>query len=268
MAALKRLGGVDQGIGTDTLLLHGYGSDSLSWLLNQPALEPLGSLHAVDLPGHGSAGADVGDGRIDTLAARVAQAVDAAGLTRLNLVGHSLGGAVALRLAQDRPDLVGSLALIAPAGLGKGIDAGFLDGYPELDDPAQATALMQRLVVQPRLIGRVLVARVLAQLAEPARRDALRRIARALRDEADTLQASADAVAQIDPGTLPRLVVWGAHDAINPHDAARLAGFGGQTVLAPEAGHLPHIESAKFVNEALVAFLQARAATRRDAALP
>ncbi len=264
MATLKRLGGVDQGLGSDTLLLHGYGSDSLSWLLNQPALEPLGALHAVDLPGHGSAAVDVGDGRVDTLAARVAQVIDAAGLTRLNLVGHSLGGAVALRLAQDRPDLVGSLALIAPAGLGQGVDAGFLDGYPELDDPAQATALMQRLVVQPRLIGRVLVARVLAQLAEPARRDALRRIARGLRDEAEALAASAAAVGQIDTVTLPRLVVWGARDAINPHDAERLARFGGQTVLAPEAGHLPHIESAKFVNDALVAFLQTGAVARRS----
>ncbi len=262
MAALKRLGGVDQGLGSDTLLLHGYGSDSLSWLLNQPALEPLGALHAVDLPGHGSAAVDVGDGRIDTLVARVAQAIDAAGLSRLNLVGHSLGGAVALRLAQERPDLVGSLALIAPAGLGLGVDATFLDAYPELDDPAQATALMQRLVVQPRLIGRVLVARVLAQLADPARRDALRRIARALRDETEALEASAAAIGQVDAVTLPRLVVWGARDAINPHDAVRLARFGGQTVLAPEAGHLPHIESAPLVNDALVAFLQARAAAR------
>lgn len=262
MALIKRLGGDAAATGAGTLLLHGYGSDSLSWLLNQPALEPLGALHAVDLPGHGNADADVGDGRIDTLAQRVAQALDAAGLSRLDLVGHSLGGAVAMRLARSRPDLVGSLALIAPAGLGQGVDAGFLDAYPELDDAAAATALMQRLVLQPRLIGRVLVARVLAQLAEPGRRDALRRIARSLRDEAAAIEADAEAIGRLDAAALPRLVVWGARDAINPPDSDRLARFGGQTRVVDEAGHLPHIESAKAVNAALVDFLQARAAVR------
>lgn len=259
MALLKRLGGS----GPDTLLLHGFGSDSLSWLLNQPALEQVATLHAVDLPGHGDAPADlgdVGDGRIGTLAARIAQALDDAGLARLHLVGHSLGGAVALRLAQDRPDRVASLALIAPAGLGQGVDAEFLQHYPELDDAAAATALMQRLVLQPRLIGRVLVARVLAQLGQPERRDALRRIARALRDEATDIEASADAIGRIDERALPRLVIWGAHDRINPPDAQRLARFGGQALQVEDAGHLPHIESAKTVNAALLAFLQARAA--------
>ena len=257
MALLKRLGGA----GPDALLLHGYGSDSLSWVVNQTALEPAATLHAVDLPGHGAATLDVGDGSVAALAAQVAQALDAGGLKRLNVVGHSLGGAVAMRLAQDRPDLVGSLALIAPAGLGQGVDAGFLDAYPEMADAAAATALMQRLVVQPRLIGRVLVARVLAQLAEEGRRDALRRIAAALQADAAAHEATAEAIGRIAPTVLPRLVVWGAQDAINPHDPERLARFGAQTLIAPEAGHLPHIESAKSVNDALLAFLQARAAT-------
>ncbi|MDP4299347.1 alpha/beta fold hydrolase [Leptothrix discophora] len=258
MAVLKRLGGA----GPDAVLLHGYGSDSLSWVVNQTALQTAATLHAVDLPGHGSADTAVDDGRVATLAARVAQALDAAGLTRLNLVGHSLGGAVALRLAQVRPDLVASLALIAPAGLGLGVDATFLDTYPDLEDAVQASALMQRLVVQPRLIGRVLVARVLAQLGEPGRRDALRRIAQALRDEAATLEATAEAIGRTPPTALPRLVIWGAQDRINPPDPDRLARFGAETVLAPEAGHLPHVESAALVNEALRAFLQARAAAR------
>ena len=261
MALLKRLGGASAGSHAGTLLLHGYGSDSLSWLLNQPALEPLGALHAVDLPGHGNADADVGDGGIGTLAQRVAQALDAAGLAGLDLVAHSLGGALALRLARTRPDLVASLALIAPAGLGQGVDAGFLDALPDLDDPTIATALMQRLVVQPRLIGRVQIARLLAQLAEPGRREALRRIARSLRDEAAAIEADAEAIGRTDAAALPRLVVWGARDAINPHDAERLARFGGQTHVIDQAGHLPHIESAKAVNAALVDFLQARTAT-------
>ena len=105
--------------GADVLLLHGFGADRLSWLANQPAIEKAMPTAALDLPGHGVAGMDVGDGRVETLARAVAAALDSHAAAPLHVVGHSLGGAVAMRLALDRPDLVRSLALIAPAGLAK-----------------------------------------------------------------------------------------------------------------------------------------------------
>lgn len=110
----------------DVLLLHGFASDRLSWLANQPALEKAGlSVAVLDLPGHGASPMDVGGGSVETLAARVAEALDAQRAGALHIVGHSLGGGLALLLAEKRPGLVRSLTLIAPLGLGAGVDQDF-----------------------------------------------------------------------------------------------------------------------------------------------
>lgn len=69
----------------------------------------------------------MGDGSVDALADRVAGALDQTGIGRAHLVGHSLGGAVALVLAEQHPERVASLTLIAPAGLGQQLDRNLLE---------------------------------------------------------------------------------------------------------------------------------------------
>jgi pyruvate dehydrogenase E2 component (dihydrolipoamide acetyltransferase) len=246
--AFQTLGGG----GPSALLLHGFGSDHLSWVANQPALGNVATLFALDLPGHGASGMNVGDGAVATLAQRIAARLDQKGLHALNLIGHSLGGGVALVLAATRPDLVASLALIAPAGLGEALDPAFLAAFPELAAPEDAQRLLQRLVVRPRLIGKPLVALALRQLDKPGSRDALRRVAQGLLDGAGDLQAAAGAVAA---SAIPRLVIWGEEDVINPISRARLVAFGGALLVAPGAAHLPHVESPRFVNAAISDFL-------------
>ena len=247
--AFRTLGGS----GADCLLLHGFGSDRLSWLGNLPALLPLATIHALDLPGHGESGLDAGDGSPLTLARRIEAELDARKLRSVHIIAHSLGGGVALLLADRRPELVASLALIAPAGLGEGVDAGFLHAYPELADAAAATELLQRLVVRPQLIGKQIAARVLEHLARPGARDALQRIATGfIEGEGGLRQAAVAATARVTP----RLTIWGQEDAINRPSAARLEAFGGEQHVIAAAAHLPHIETAKQVNSLLAGFLQ------------
>jgi pyruvate dehydrogenase E2 component (dihydrolipoamide acetyltransferase) len=241
------------GAGPDALLLHGFGADRLSWGANQPAWEGVARLSSLDLPGHGESGRQVGDGGVATLAARVAARLDDQAMRRVHLIGHSLGGGVALVLAETRPDLVASLALIAPAGLGQRIDPAFLAAFPDLQAPEAAEALLRRLVVRPRLIGKPLVARVLDQLRKPGAREALQKIGAALASSAPELARAAAAVAARN---LPRLVVWGECDAINPASPEKLQRFGGEVVFAPGAGHLPQIENINFVNAAVADFLK------------
>ena len=240
------------GTGPGALMIHGFGSDRMSWLANQSALESIASLVALDLPGHGASGMDVGDGRVATLAGRIARLLDQQGLAKLNLIGHSLGGGVALILAAARPDLVRSLILIAPAGLGQAIDPAFLSAFPALSGPEETEALLQRLVVRPRLIGKPLVGVVLNQLQKPGARDALRLIGQRLTQSAAELDAAAAVVAASE---MPRLVIWGEEDSINPMSAERLSAFGGEFRLAPGAAHLPHIESPRLANAEMVEFL-------------
>lgn len=247
--AFKTIGGE----GEDIVLIHGFGSDRLSWLATSPALMAVGKVHALDLPGHGESPVEVGDGSPRQLAAWVSQELVAQGITRAHLVGHSLGGGLTLLMAANQPERVASLSLIAPAGLGAGIDKSFLAAYSELSDPEAATALLRRLVAVPLLINKMTVKRVLDQLGRDGIRQALATIAMQLvRNESGL----GDAAAIVATQAIPRLVVWGARDTINPFDADRLAEFGAAVQMIANAAHLPHIENPKPVNEALVDFLK------------
>ena len=248
--AFRTLGGD----GDDLVLIHGFGSDRLSWAGTSPALMEVARVHSLDLPGHGdSLGAAAGDGSPHALAHVVAKALDKHGIARAHLVGHSLGGSIAMLMALDRPNRVRSLALIAPAGLGHAIDHDFLQRYPDLATQEEAAALLQTLVSKPLLINRFTIARVLEQLARPGAREALRAIAQGVATHEELLDEAAKRIAATD---MPRLVIFGGADAINPPDAAALAAFGGQQLLIPEAGHLPHVEAARQVNAALVDFIK------------
>lgn len=240
------------GEGPPALLLHGFGSDHFLWLANQQAVAKVATAAALDLPGHGESSMDVGDGTIAALADRVAALLDRKDMRKAHLIGHSLGGGVALVLAERRPDLVASLVLIAPAGLGRGVDHQFLSEYPRLAAPDAAAALLQRLVVRPRLINKFMVGRVLDQLARPGAREALERIAQGVETSG---AAIGRAVASIGARDLPRLIVWGEEDAINPLSKDRLDALGGDILLVEGAGHLPHVEAPRLVNDRIVEFL-------------
>src|SRR5262249_1761779 len=89
-----------RGQGRDVvLLIHGFGGDLTNWLFNHEALATARTVYALDLPGHGESTKDVGTGTLTELAQVVAAFMDAVGISSAHLVGHSLGGAVALALA-------------------------------------------------------------------------------------------------------------------------------------------------------------------------
>ncbi len=125
------------------LLLHGLGADRHVWRLVAPDLRPLPVL-ALDARGHGDSGPGHGY-RLDDVAADVVTALDALGLSRVLVVGHSWGAAVALTLAADAPERV--LGVVA-------LDGGFTPRRPaaqrarlrtELTPPGAATAYREGL---------------------------------------------------------------------------------------------------------------------------
>ena len=240
--------------GPAILLLHGYGSDQLSWLANQQELAVAGRVYALDLPGHGETTL-AGSGRLTDLVAAVERAIVGSAIGSVDVVAHSLGGSVAIVLAAARPDLIRSLALIAAGGVGGKVDAAFLAQFPRAESFEEIDALLKRLVSRPRLINRFMVARVQAQLKTPGAREALTAIAEDLGRIGAVLEPSFQAVA---PSALPRLTIWGELDNIVPLDRERLASFGGESLILADAAHLPHIESARAVNERLVGWLTGR----------
>ena len=240
--------------GPAILLIHGFGADRLSWIVNQQALSGAGRVFALDLPGHGGSPM-AGGGRLEDLAGAVEKAIEGAGVGPVHIVAHSLGGAVAIALAAARPDLVRSLAVVAGAGLGRGVDQSFLDAYPKASSVEEMEALLRRLVVRPRLISRPLAASALDHLAAPGVREGLIAIAGELRRIDSAIAPSFEAVAR---SSLPRIAVWGAADAIIPLDPPRLRRFGGESLILEDAAHLPHVESPRLVNERLLGWLMAQ----------
>ena len=238
------------------LLLHGFGADRLSWTANAPALAPRCAVVAADLPGHGTA-LDVDATSVEAIFALAVDAVDALvderaarGLgTRLHLVGHSLGGALAIALAAREETPVASLVVAAPAGLGSGIDVDWLEGLVALDDEERAVAHLTRLVADPRMISRQAATMLLAHLARPGVRDRLGALARDL----DGLEARVTpALEAVAARGVPRACVWGELDAVNPADDARVAAFGGEDARYGRCGHLPQVERAARFNRVVL----------------
>ena len=106
------------GTGQPIVLIHGFASDSQSWAPLEAHLRDR-PLIRIDLPAHGKSP------RLKTtsftdLVLHLRRALDGLDIERADVIGHSLGGALSLALADTRPRTVASLTLIAPAGLGPG----------------------------------------------------------------------------------------------------------------------------------------------------
>ena len=101
------------GAGPVLLLVHGMGGGYENW---REVIEPLARRYTVvapDLPGHGTSAPGNGDYSIGALAAGLRDLLLALGHERATLVGHSLGGGIAMHLAYQFPELAERLVLVS-----------------------------------------------------------------------------------------------------------------------------------------------------------
>jgi pyruvate dehydrogenase E2 component (dihydrolipoamide acetyltransferase) len=237
------------------LLVHGYGGDRNSWLFLQEPLAAKYRVYALDLPGHGTSAKDVGDGSIGVLAGAVAAVLDALGATRAHLVGHSMGGAVALAVAARDPARIASLTLIAPSGFGAEINAGFLRGFADAQTRRELKPVAGQLFADERLVTRQLVDDLLAYKRLDGVDEALHLLLGTLLDGDAQATDSAAALAAVKGagevgGAVPVSVIWGAADRVIPPAQAR-AVTGAVRYLVDEAGHMPHMERPGEVQAAI-----------------
>ncbi|MBS1168739.1 MAG: acoC [Proteobacteria bacterium] len=246
------------GTGAPLLLIHGFGADRRTFTANQPSLSAVADVWSLDLPGHGaSPWAEGAKPSATAFADAISRALDAEEVGRVDIVGHSLGGAVSGVFAARYPERIRSLTALAASGLGRPVPRVFVETLPTLTDVEATEHLLQRLFVRKSLANRRLALYMLDELEKPGRRAALSRIA----SEMTAISAEADAAFHaVAEAGLPRLVVWGAGDAVNPLDEERLEAVGGERFVIPDVGHLPHVEAAVSVNRRLAAFLAELAA--------
>jgi pyruvate dehydrogenase E2 component (dihydrolipoamide acetyltransferase) len=237
-----------EGEGTPVLLVHGFGSDLMSWLFNQEALAQGRKAYAFDLPGHGGTSKAVQDAGVAGLARSTLAVMDALGLEKAHLVGHSLGGAVALQVALTAPGRVASASLIAPAGLGPDINIAFIEGFIGESRSRKLRGVLQELVVDPGLISADMVEEVLKFKRLDGAEDALRAIAEANFGGGTQKTILRDKLS----GSLPPVtVIFGVEDRIIP--ARHADGLPGsvKVVRIEGAGHIPHMEKSADVNQAI-----------------
>ena len=238
--------------GTPVLLIHGFGGDLNAWMFNQPALAAKRAVYALDLPGHGGSAKDVGEGDVAVLADAVVAFMDAAGIDKAHLVGHSLGGAVALHIAIGHAGRAASLTLISPAGLGPEIDGGYISGFVAAQRRKEMKPLVEKLFADPGLVTRQMVEEILKSKRIDGVDAALDRIAAA--NFAGGRQAMQDA-GRLDALAVRAQVIWGAEDAIIP--AAHANRLPGACVHVLDAvGHMAMMEAAAQVNDLIEAFVE------------
>lgn len=108
----------EAGEGPVLLLIHGMAGTFENW---QEVAEPLARNHTViapDLPGHGASGPGGGDYSIGAFAAGLRDLLFALEHKRATVVGHSLGGGIAMQFAYQFPEMVERLVLVSSGGLG------------------------------------------------------------------------------------------------------------------------------------------------------
>ena len=236
------------------VFLHGFGSDLTGWRAVSSPLEDGHRLLLIDLPGHGRSEA-AGAVGFDDLVDAVQAVLDEENVPRCVLVGHSLGGAVALGLLEVGSVEIGALCLVAPAGLGPEINGGVLSGLLRARSEASLAPWLRQLFADPAIVTPAYV------------RAALRG---RTGDHVACQQRLAEAV--FPDGTqgvslrhvLPRVavpakVIWGTQDAIIP--ARHAMDLPGRIALhRVDAGHMPHVEAPLLVS-ALTAELARSAST-------
>jgi pyruvate dehydrogenase E2 component (dihydrolipoamide acetyltransferase) len=240
--------GLVAGEGDPTVLLHGFSGDLSNWLFNIEALAGAGPVVAFDLPGHGASAKDVGDGSLPVLASTVAAALDTLGVARAHLVGHSLGAAVAMQLALERPGLARSLTLIAPAGLpGTEVSEDFLTAVVEAQRPRELRTALERVVADPALVSKDMVEAVMRFKRLDGAEEALALLRDRMIDGAD-FRALQGRLAELPPALI---IASHADQIVGAPDPARLPA-GWRVAWIDGAGHMPHLEKAPEVNDLIL----------------
>jgi pimeloyl-ACP methyl ester carboxylesterase len=259
------------GAGPAVLFVHGWACSAYTWHRNLRAVADAG-VHAIafDLKGHG-----LSDKPLDTpgytlpaMGQHVVDVLDALGLDRALLVGHSMGGSIALRVALDVPGRVAGLMLAAPVGFGA---IGLMRVVPWLTPPlveAMLPYVMPRRAFEVglwRAYGRLdhATPRDVDEYFAPTRDPAFLRVLCRLARAFDWTDGEPDELAGV---RCPTRVLFGGRDHLVRPDACLPFAECIPDVIVdtvPDAGHLLPTEAADRVNAAILASWHALQPARR-----
>jgi pimeloyl-ACP methyl ester carboxylesterase len=231
---------------------------------------------APDLIGHGDSAAPRGDYSLGAHAASIRDLLAAIGVQRASIVGHSLGGGVAMQFFYQFPQRVERLALISSGGLGHEVS-------PLLRSAAlPGTSALLSMTINPRLLGGMwatgqrlrdrsivlgvylqAIARALRPLENADARSAFLHTLRSVIDVHGQRVSATDRLYLLE--TMPTMIVWGERDNTIPIAHGRLthdAIPGSSFHALPGVAHFPHLEDPEGLTELLRAFMRDTAPAR------
>jgi len=247
---------LDSGDGPAVLFIHGLTNSSRSWARLVDTLNMDHRILAPDLYGHGASAKPMGDYSLSAHAATLRDLLDRLGIDQVTLVGHSLGGGIALQFCYLFPERVSRLVLVSSGGLGRSVSpllrAATLPGA-EWVLPLIASDWVR---ARAEAVGRTLARtgwrpspdvteawRGFTSLADAESRRAFLATTRSVIDPGGQSVSVHDHLPL--PVQIPTLVVWGTRDRMIPagHAAAAQQALPGSRVeLFEGAGHYPHLD--------------------------
>jgi pimeloyl-ACP methyl ester carboxylesterase len=242
--------------GEAVLFLHGYTDSWYSFSPVLPLLPPSCHAFALDQRGHGDSERPAGGYAMADFAADAAAFLDAVGVRRATVVGHSMGSFVAQKLALDYPERVDRLVLVGSSttSVSEAV-LGLWEQVRALTDPVppEFVRAFQAGTAYGALPGPFLD-RIVAESGKlPAR--VWRAVLAGL--------LAADGPGELGRVCCPALVLWGDRETVFPRaEQERLLGTipGAALRVYPETGHALHWEQPERFAEDLRTFLQARPA--------
>ncbi|HEX3173575.1 MAG TPA: alpha/beta hydrolase [Solirubrobacterales bacterium] len=266
------------GSGPNVVLIHGMVNSSRHW--QEVALRLAGKYRVIapDLIGHGDSATPRGDYSLGAHAATIRDLLTTIGVERATIVGHSLGGGVAMQFFYQFPQRTERLALISSGGLGHEVSpllrGAALPGAATLlrlaagghvVDGVQAAGRQLRERGNSKGVYLEAVARALRPLQEPGSRRAFLQTLRAVIDVHGQHVSARDRLYLL--GEMQTLIVWGERDRTIPAahgvEAERAIPHCRYETL-PKAAHFPHLEDPQGLAAILGDFLASTAPVRID----
>lgn len=251
------------------VLLHGIAGTSATWDAVIPRLAEHYDVLAPDLLGHGESAKPRGDYSLGAYANALRDLLEALGKNRATLVGHSLGGGIAMQFAYQFLGRCERLVLVDSGGLGREVHpllrAAALPGA-ELVLPWLSTTTSRGVGALIRGMNRLGIRtgpdldetwRSFVSLREPAARRAFIQTVRGVMDLSGQ-RVIANERLYLAEG-LPTLIVWGENDPLIPVRHARASHeriAGSRLEIFPEAGHFPHRDDPERFAKVLADFIR------------
>ena len=257
---------IECGAGHPALLIHGFGEFLESWYFNVGSLSRHCRVYAMDLPGHGLSDKPKIDYSLSSLSRFIIEFTDTMGIEQASLIGHSMGGAVALGVAISSPKRVYKLIAADSGGLAKESPLRYkLMALPVIGEiitkPTIKTLVargIKRAFYDPQLVSEEMIGMSYQFLKMPG----AKRVQLSILRGGENSQHSSQAVMLPDMLHMVRsitLIIHGVQDRVIPVEhalsacrlipKARLQTF-------DECGHCPHIEKASEFNQAVITFLK------------